>query len=109
MSTVKGLKLLKYLSAGVGKKFYPGEYTGEDIPPELLAELEAGSKVVEEMTDIPSISQVKAPAPKQDLSKQKTIETVAEPPKKPTPPKPTAKAAAKPTPKKTTRRTPAKK
>lgn len=87
MSTVKGLKLLKYLSLGLNKKFYPGEYI-KDIPPELLAELENGSRYVVEMTDIPSIA--KAPAPKQELSKQETVEKTKTPPKKPTPPKPKA-------------------
>ena len=87
MSTVKGLKLLRYLSFGVDKKFYPGEYI-KDIPPELLAELENGSRYVVEMTNIPSIAQT--PAPKQELSKQETVEKTKVPPKKPTPPKPKA-------------------
>jgi hypothetical protein len=88
MSTVKGLKLLRYLSFGVDKKFHPGEYVG-DIPPELLAELDAGSRHIVEMQNIPTIAQT--PAPKQELSKQETVETTKVPPKKATPPKPKAK------------------
>ncbi len=89
MSTVKGLKVLRYLSFGVGKKFFHGDYIGDDIPPELLAEFENGSRYVSEITNIPSITQ--APAPKQELSKKKTVETTRTPPKKATPPKHQAK------------------
>lgn len=90
MSTVKGLTLLRYLSFGTGKKFHPGDYIGDKMPAELLAELEAGSRHVVEMQSIPSIAQ--APAPKQELSKQQTVETTKEVPKKPAPPKPTVKS-----------------
>lgn len=88
MSTVKGLKLLRNLSFGIGKIYHKGDYI-VDIPEDLLAEFQNGSPYIAEIAQVPSI---KSSASAKDLSKLETVEKPVEPPKKPAPTKPTAKS-----------------